>query len=545
MNFKKRTSKKVKTALALMLSMGCVTPSLVPSFAASGTTKGVITINSDQEVKYKGFKIFSGKVKPVEGDGGGASANISNLEWASQEVEDAVVAVVNDEIGESGTKFVKDATGHYNAQAVATYLSTKITGTNQNTIVANDNLANKIAKAVKGLTKTTEVTPKETKNDLDPGYWLFVTDPDTIATGHKNATAPIFTVLGGGDVTINEKTSLPTIDKKVKRANGQWGLSSDSHIGQVVDYKLTGTVSKNIATYDKYSYSFEDQLPASMDLVEDSVKVSIGGVDVTAKFTKEYANRLLKLSIENLKAIDGVNADTNVVVEYKTKINNTAVIGGTGNGNTVKLVYSNDPHTNSKGESKPVLTKNYAFKLKLVKVDKDTNKPLKDAKFTIKVKNPANTETNGKYVQADGTLSDTEYKFTSSDEGIVAVSGLEAGTYTITETDAPESYKVADPVDFTISPTYDGLNITALNNTVSGDNVIAGLDTTDDRTMNASEGTASDLASGEVRVTLGDIKETDMPLTGQGGIMAGMALGGGIFLVSAAMYVRNRKQENC
>lgn len=540
-----KSNQKASIALALMLSMSCVAPTVVPSFAASGTARGTITINSDQEVKYKGFKIFSGKVKPIEGDGGGASANISNLEWASQKVEDAVVAVINDEIGESGTKFAKDATGHYNAQAVATYLSTKITGTDQNTIVANDNLANKIAKAIKGLTKTTEVTPKETKNDLDPGYWLFVTDPDTIATGHKNATAPIFTVLGGGDVTINEKTSLPTIDKKVKGANGQWGLSRDSQVGQVVDYKLTGTVSKNIATYDKYSYSFEDQLPAGTDLVENSVKVSIGGVDVTNKFTKEYTNRLLKLSIENLKAIDGVNADTNVLVEYKAKLNNDAIIGGTGNENTVKVVYSNDPHTNSKGESKPVTAKDYAFKLKLVKVDKDTNKPLKDAKFTIKVKNPANTETNGKYVQADGTLADTEYKFTSSDEGIVAVSGLEAGTYTITETDAPESYKVAEPVDFTISATYDGLNITALNNTVSGDNVIAGLDTTDDRTMNAVDGSASDLTSGEVRVTLGDIKETDMPLTGQGGIIAGMALGGGIFLVSAAMYVRNKKQENC
>lgn len=540
-----KSNQKASIALALILSLGCITPSMVPSFAASGATRGTITINSDQEVKYKGFKIFSGTVKPVEGDGGGASANISNLEWASQKVEDTVVAVINDEIGESGTKFAKDATGHYNAQAVATYLSTKITGTDQNTIVANDNLANKIAKAVKGLTKTTEVTAKETKNDLDPGYWLFVTDPDTIATGHKNATAPIFTVLGGGDVTINEKTSLPTIDKKVKGANGQWGLSRDSQIGQIVDYKLTGTVSKNIATYDKYSYSFEDQLPAGMDLVEDSVKVSIDGVDVTAKFTKEYSNKLLKLSIENLKAIDGVNADTNVLVEYKAKLNNDAVIGNAGNENTVKIVYSNDPHTNSKDESKPVTAKDYAFKLKLVKVDKDTNKPLKDAKFTIKVKNPANTETNGKYVQADGTLSDTEYKFTSSAEGIVAVSGLEAGTYTITETDAPESYKVAEPVDFTISATYDGLNITALNNTVSGDNVIAGLDNTDDRTMNALDGSASDVASGEVRVTLGDIKETDMPLTGQGGIMAGMALGGGIFLVSAAMYLRNRKQENC
>lgn len=217
-----KSNQKASIALALMLSMSCVAPTVVPSFAAAGTEKGTITINSDQEVKYKGFKIFSGKVKPVEGDGGGASANISNLEWASQKIEDAVVAVINDEIGESGTKFAKDATGHYNAQAVATYLSTKITGTDQNTIVANDNLANKIAKAIKGLTKTTEVTPKETKDNLDPGYWLFVTDPDTIATGHKNATAPIFTVLGGGDVTINEKTSLPTIDKKVKGANGQW-----------------------------------------------------------------------------------------------------------------------------------------------------------------------------------------------------------------------------------------------------------------------------------------------------------------------------------
>ena len=245
-----KSNQKASIALALILSLGCITPSMVPSFAASGATRGTITINSDQEVKYKGFKIFSGTVKPVEGDGGGASANISNLEWASQEVEDAVVAVINDEIGESGTKFAKDATGHYNTQAVATYLSTKITGTDQNTIVANDNLANKIAKAVKGLTKTTEVTPKETKNNLDPGYWLFVTDPDTIATGHKNATAPIFTVLGGGDVTINEKTSLPTIDKKVKGSNGQWGLSRDSQVGQVVYYKLTGKVSNNIATFD-------------------------------------------------------------------------------------------------------------------------------------------------------------------------------------------------------------------------------------------------------------------------------------------------------
>lgn len=544
MNLKKRTSKKAKTALALMLSLGCASSTVIPVLAAQ---TGSVTINSDQEVKYKGYNIFKADTKADANSDSGIATSIANVTWASQEVEYAVVGVINQYITQTGgTQFAKDATGHYNAQAVASFISAKIKGTNQTTIVSNDNLANKIAKAVNGLTKTVEVTPNQALENLENGYWLFTTDPTTTAGKHKAGTAPIFTLLGDAPVTIQEKTNIPTLNKQVKEnKDGSWGAAADSRIGQQVEYKLTGKVAKNIKTYEKYSYHFEDTTSEGLDIDLQSVKVTIGKTDVTNKFTKELTGRTLKVGIEDLKTIAGVDENTEVVVEYKATLNKDAVTGQEGNTNTAKLIYSNDPHGDGKGETKSVDVKNYLFKLKLVKVDKDTNKPLQGAKFTIKAKDVNDATLNGKFLQADGTYADTEHKFETDEHGAINVKGIDRGTYTITETDAPDTYQVAKPVDFTVDATYDGKVLTMLTNVVSGDNVIAGLDTTDDRVMNADAGSAADAGTGEVRVTLGDIKETSMPLTGQGGIMAGMALGGGLFLVSAAMYVRNKKQENC
>ena len=536
--------KNASIALALMLSLGYA-GSLIPAYAS---TEGSITINSTQEnIKYKGFNIFKADIQEDKNSDSGDAKSISNVTWANQEVENAVMGVINQHATEnSNPAFVKDATGHYNAQAVASYISKYVTGTNQTTIVEATNLANKIAKAVSGITKTTEATPNQALQNLENGYWLFLTDPATTAGGHKAGTAPIFTLLGPKPVQVEEKTNIPTISKQVKEnKDNSWGEVADSRIGQQVEYKLTGTVAKNIKTYEKYAYQFEDTTSEGLDIDLQSVKVTIAGVNVTDKFTKELTGRTLKVSIEDLKSIAGVNENTEVVVEYKATLNTNAVTGQNGNTNTAKLIYSNDPHGIGKGESKPVDVKNYLFKLKLVKVDKDTNKPLQGAKFTIKAKDVNDTSLNGKFLQADGSYADAEHKFETDEHGMINVKGIDRGTYTITETDAPETYQVAKPVDFTVDATYDAKDLTSLTNTVNGDNVIAGLDTTDDRTMNADAGSATDLATGEVRVTLGNIKETDMPLTGQGGIMAGMALGGGIFLVSAAMYVRNKKQENC
>lgn len=88
-----------------------------------------------------------------------------------------------------------------------------------------------------GATATT-VTPG-TKATLNEGYWLFVTDSGTTSDLiDKVGTAPIYAVVGGSAVTVDQKSSLPTVNKYIKNdATGSgWTKAADSQIGQRIDY---------------------------------------------------------------------------------------------------------------------------------------------------------------------------------------------------------------------------------------------------------------------------------------------------------------------
>ena len=62
----------------------------------------------------------------------------------------------------------------------------------------------------------TTITPG-TKATLDEGYWLFVTDSATTEDLiDKVGTAPIYAVVGGSAVTVDQKSSLPTVNKFIK-----------------------------------------------------------------------------------------------------------------------------------------------------------------------------------------------------------------------------------------------------------------------------------------------------------------------------------------
>lgn len=85
-------------------------------------------------------------------------------------------------------------------------------------------------------------------------------------------------------------------------------------------------------------------------------------------------------------------------------------------------------------------------KFTLTKVDSENNDTkLAGAKFTL----TQGEGNNLKYVQADGTLSANEHKFTTGSDddakGTFSISGLLPGDYTITETDAPTGYDKPNP----------------------------------------------------------------------------------------------------
>ena len=191
----------------------------------------------------------------------------------------------------------------------------------------------------------------------------------------------------------------------------------------------------------------------------------------------------------------------------------------------------------------------------MVKSDKATNQKLAGAKFTIQATGADGAGSKNLYVQADGTLGPDAHKFETGTDGTFDVAGLDAGTYTVTEVAAPSAagspdaaYKpLSSSFTFTIAPEYDADTqaLTNLGLTVAGNaNAIAGLDTSDNNTLDADDGSAVNTAHGMVNVTVANEKAIKLPLTGEQGIALVMGAGLVIVAVSAMSLSRRRREED-
>lgn len=515
----------VTAGLTLAMGAGMMAPATV-AFAEDAAATGNITINqvAGNTTTFTGYQIFTGKVTD-----GTSGKTVSDLDWANDAVKNAVEGVIKkQDTSYAGTT----------AQDAADWITSYVNGTDATTAVAADSVANALAKAVEGLTSTTTVTPG-TAASLNTGYWLFVTTASTLGNG-ESATAPIFAVVGGSAVEVTEKDSVPTVNKKVETKDGE-ATSGSTHVGDTLKYKIEGTVSSDIATFSTYKYVFTDTLSTGLDYQNDA-KVTVDGTDVTREADIAYDKTSHKLTVtfNDLKSAATLNKDSKVDVTYTAKVNASAAAGQSTNlDNTVKLTYSNDPHTNGTGTTTNNPTvREYTYALKLLKLDRDTQKALDGAKFTIKA-------ADDQYVQADGSLGTNAYEFTANGDGTYTVKGLDKGTYTVHETAAPSGYDTTTDFTFTITPTIsDKDELTGLTNAVAkNSDVIAGVadNTPGDHTLTAKAGTAADVQTGIVTVTVGDKKEITMPLTGMKGTTALMVYGSAILVISAAAYLKHKR----
>lgn len=527
--------------LAASLCGGSMMVGASTAYAGEVTISKTATETGENALSYNAFKLFNA----TKNDDG----SVSSITWVNDDTRNAVLGVITaNDPAYAGTT----------AQAAAEWIASKVTGTGSTTIVDASSIANQIAVAVSGKAAT-ETLGSGTATTLESGYWLFVTNFNSTQGVVDNAgTSPIFAVVGGDALTITPKTGTPTVNKTIKNdQTDEYGKVADSQVGQVVEYELAGTVASNIATYSTYSYTFTDKLSAGIELTStDDVKVTIDGTDVTAEATIGYADNNLTVAFDNLFAAKGgINANSKVTVTYRAKLTSAAVIGGAGNPNTVTLTYSNNPNTNSEGTSIPSTARDYAFKLHLVNSDKATNQKLAGAKFTIQATGADDAESKNLYVQADGTLGPDAHEFEIGADGTFDVAGLDAGTYTVTEVAVPSAagspdavYKrLSSPFTFTIAPEYnaDTQTLTNLGLTVEGNaNAIAGLDTSDNNTLDADDGSAVNTAHGMVNVTVANEKAIKLPLTGEQGIALVMGAGLVIVAVSAVSLSRRRREED-
>ena len=550
----------VTAGLTAALSFGGVMAPVTMAFAADANGSVTITNVEGNETEFKGYQIFKADVATVED-----KTVVSNITWANDDVKAAVEGVIKDEEPTYSGGAAQDA---------ADWITDKVTGTDETTRVDSNSIPYKIANAVDGLTKS-EKTNNKTVSGLEHGYWLFVTAADTIGVG-ETGTSPIFTVVGSTPVNITEKTGIPTVEKKiVSDANGAEHDAADSQIGQDVTYNLYGTVAENFNKYDTYFYQFSDQISKGLTLQagakvylyksKDAAKrdlVHEKGKDITSSFDPLTADaaadgsKMTTWTCNNLKNVDGVDKDSCIVVSYTAQINDSAVVGlnnnKEGNSNTVTLYYSNNPMVSGHGQTVPDTVRDYTYGLKINKVDLGTEAALDGAKFTIKVKSADNTDAVGKYVQSDGKLGDTAYRFTTADDGTFTVKGLDAGTYTVEEVEAPQGgYTTVKSFDFTITPELSADPDAKLNDVeyalqANGqqNQIIIGTpnDKKGDNKLEAEDGTTTN-NDGTLNITVGDTKQINLPLTGLNGVTFTWIAGGAVLCIGVAHLIRSRKRD--
>ena len=577
----------VTAGLTAAMALGNVVAPAAMAFAASGSTVTFSDADYAASTTYKGIQIFKATVATAA-DG---TKTVSNIAWASPDVEHAVVAAIQATDPEYASNLAQDAADWLNANA-------GVSGTNSE--VASDNVLSKIAANLngKGTWKTTSAD-SASLSGLEAGYWLFLTaaagKPDGKST--DAFTSPVYAVIDGTNpTTVTPKKGVPTVEKKILddadaagtdiKGSKNWKDVADSQIGQEVNYKLTGTIASNYATFSTYAYKFTDVLSGGLDYVGGSVEVYAlnGGtysqIDAS-KYDVTCANNKLTVEFKvgdgkkGLKDVDGVDANTQIVVFYKAKLNGNAVIGNAadgnkgGNPNTVKLEYSNNPYAEGTGQTIEHTVADFAFKLNLNKVDQGAEKGLANAVFTIQ---SADANTKDRYVasKADDaagvvagqlvTVADAnnlpEYvKFTSDNDGKIAVSGLDAGSYKVTEVQTPDDtkYTKADPFTFTITPTYDktAMKVTSLKAEVSNDDknridiAFGALDgSAGDNKLTGTAGTGTNAAAGEVTINVGNTKSVGLPITGLDGVALTWVAGGAVLVIGVAHLIRGRREES-
>ena len=371
--------KRIKKIVSIMLSLAMVFAMSATAFAAnesgSDSTSQDTTTNTVTHT-YEIYQIFTGDY---------ADGVLSNIKWGANGT-----GTVGEKVDD---KILKELEEVKNATSDTEKLATINKYANLETIPVE-----------KG--STTRYT------GLKAGYYL-VKDKDGTLSG-TNVPYTLYVVQVVEDtLTFTPKGDVPTTDKKIVESENRV-TTNEASIGDEVNYEITGTVPSNIADYKTYYYMFTDTLSKGLTYKENSIKVTVNGVDVTSYFYKgvgtynETTGTTIRVGIIDLKALSlltdpavgAITKDTEVVLTYTATLNENAVIAGAGNPNDVKLSYSNDPNNSGDGSTTPpenpdepkpehptgetpeIEVVTYTTELTIVKTDED-NKFLPGVEFTL------------------------------------------------------------------------------------------------------------------------------------------------------------------
>lgn len=514
--------KLVSRFMAVLMAMTMILSMSMTAFAAEDP-KGTLTVNNTVEGKKLDlYQIFTAT---KNGENVAYTLNSayegffqSKISGAStltgEALSEKAYAYVKDQVGNDGSNgaaFAKDIMGWIlgNTTTVEATHTTATTGADT-TVISGLAYGYYVVYPL-GATDTSTAPGNETVKSV--ASLVSVTGDDAtvnMKSNYPTVDKKIIPAQSGSGITVGaivdaswdgshqmelddendpEDTIAPHSESDEKKA-GDFG------IGDTVTYQLTSKVP-DMTGYNSYTFKFSDTLSKGLDLKE-VLSVKVGNTTLTAKksgtntyaLAYDQAKRTLTVTLNDFYTSYKNRTGETITVVYTATLNKDAVIGMNPNTNKAVVEYSNDPTTGGTGTSEPSIVDVHTFDFTIYKYylkdqnNKDDKTALANAEFELYKANEAgdaadtnakiNIVDDGKGVYRQATPEEakatdfTSAKIVSDTDGKVLVKGLDAGTYYLRETKAPEGYnKLLSDIKVVIEANYDTTTGKLTNYTVT------------------------------------------------------------------------------
>lgn len=518
--------KTIQKLMAALLAVAMVCAMAIPAFATDGdataaaaTGTGSITIeNAVTNQTYKIYRIlnleYHADTKAYRYTANGAWEGFIRNENNSFKLDEKTGAVtwINSNPENNGTaiQYIANSAGEY----------AKYTPHN----VREDGSAK-----ANGITLTF--------SNLPLGWYLVVSDLNNGAMCSIGTTDP--------NAVIREKNSKPTIEKEVYEGD-TLGYSNDAGIGDTVKFQTRIHVTDGNPT----NYVLHDTMAKGLDFNEKSVTVLLvrdpktGGSNDGGNLTPGTDYELVTSPNDSctfeIKFLKTLMPFDRIQVDYSATVTSDAVIGTTGNDNKAVLTYGNNSTTTESST-----TKTYVWEMGVHKYTdlggNDTDRALANAEFRLykkdgetikyavltKIKDGSAAE-NAEYKLTDWTATDSAAtKVKTPANGNIKFEGLDAGTYYLEETDAPDGYNtLTDPIEVIIERTLPTDSTTAT--TFGGQSIKYG----------------SSVTGADHLVRVINKRGTVLPSTGGMGTTLFYVIGGGLMVAAIVLLVTKKRMEN-